>query len=297
MASVLAQSVSDLELIIVDDGSIDQTASIARSISDPRVRVITRRNGGPSAARNAGWRASASRYVAFLDADDLWDTDKLERQIDYLNLHPDCVVVGCFMRYISSLGTRLGRAGQMVGPHEQELVAKGELFPFPLSTFLVRREVMDVAGGFDETLGLPSGGAEDIDFLARLAHAGRVGCVEAVLGSYRIHPASAMARDRLRINREARFIRRRLDARRRGSDLTWDAFVATERVTWRERRQDRVELYYRTAALWYGEGRMVKAIGFGVLAAIIDPRYTIRRLVLQRVGRRRPLVPTTGVSP
>jgi glycosyltransferase involved in cell wall biosynthesis len=286
LASVLDQTWTSLEVIVVDDGSTDGTAAIASSTGDRRVRVVTRENGGPSAARNDGWRSSAAtRYIAFLDADDQWDRAKLARQVSFLDDRPDCVVAGCLMRYISSTGGVLGRTGQVLDAADQPLVASGELFPFPLSAFLVRREVLERIGGFEEALGRPSGGAEDIDLLARLAEAGTVGCVPAVLGSYRIHPSSAMARDRLRINREARFIRQRLRARRHGTDLTWDAFVAADRADWRVRRQDVLELCYRSAALWYGEGRLVRAIAYGLLAAIISPRYTVRRLYRQRLSR------------
>ena len=284
--SVLQQTLIDLELVVVDDGSDDGTADIVASIGDPRVRVVTQDNSGPAAARNVGMREARSRaYVAVLDADDLWDPDKLRRQLEYLTHHPDCSMCGCFMRYISSNGDVLGRTGQAVNGQEQALVAAGELFPFPLSTFLVRRRAIDRANGFDEALGRPSGGAEDIDWLARLARAGRIGCVPEVLGSYRIHPASAMARDRRRINREARFVRRRLAARREGGDLTWEAFAAADRSSWRDRRQDYVELCYRSAALGYGEHHRVRAAMYAIAATLIDPRYTLRRVYRQRFRR------------
>src|SRR5215203_2614836 len=82
--SVLTQTVRDLEVIVVDDGSRDDTADVVRSIDDPRVSLITKQNEGASSARNAGIRAARGRYVAFLDADDLWLRSKLERQLDVL---------------------------------------------------------------------------------------------------------------------------------------------------------------------------------------------------------------------
>lgn len=286
VATVLAQTVAALEVIVVDDGSADSTAAIVRAITDDRVRLLSRSNGGVSAARNAGIReARAQRFVAFLDADDCWDAEKLERQIAFLDQHPSCVATGCLMRYVSSSGRVLGRSGHVVTPADRRAMAQAELFPFPISSFLVRRDVLETVGGFDESLGRPSGGAEDLDLLARLAQAGEVACVPSILGSYRIHPGSAMARDRLRINREARFVRRRTAVRRNGGDLTWEAFAATCPETWRERRQDCVELAYRTAALWFGEGRPLKALRYGAMAAVIDPFYTFRRLHRQWLGR------------
>jgi glycosyltransferase involved in cell wall biosynthesis len=292
VATVLNQTHVSLEVIVVDDGSSDRTSELVRGIADPRVRVLTRANGGPSAARNDGIReARARRFVAFLDADDAWDTGKLAQQIAFLDAHQECAIVGCLMRYVSSTGRHIGRSGHAVTPRDHAAIERAELFPFPLSSFLVRREALDAAGGFDPLLGLPSGGAEDMDLLARLAARGSVACIPDVLGSYRIHPGSAMARDRLRINREARFVRKRLTARRAGRDLTWQEFAESGPDTAGERRQDCVEMWYRSAALWYGEGRPLKALGYGALAAALNPSYTFRRLYRQRVSGRTPLGP------
>jgi glycosyltransferase involved in cell wall biosynthesis len=282
--SVLGQTFHDLELVVVDDGSSDGTLQVAQSIADPRVTVLPLTNGGPARARNAGSRLRSSDFVAFLDADDLWDSGKLEAQVAYLEAHPYDVGVGCFMRYVSASGRTLGRTGQVLGKSELLLVTRGELFPFPTSSLVVRRAAFDALGGFDESF--RQAGAEDIEFYARLARRGGLGCVPEVLGSYRIHPKSAMARARLRINQEAEFVRRRLAARDAGNDLTWQEFTASHRPSWRARRQSAVEVCYRAAALHHAEGRAVRAVGFCALALLLGPRYTLRRLRRQR--RREP---------
>src|SRR5688500_5518581 len=100
--SVLAQTHADLELLIVDDGSTDGAADVARAQADGRVRVLTVPNGGPSRARNVALAAAPpSRYVAFVDADDLWDRGKLAAQVALLDARPELVAVGCLMRYVS----------------------------------------------------------------------------------------------------------------------------------------------------------------------------------------------------
>jgi hypothetical protein len=133
--------------------------------------------------------------------------------------------------------------------------------------------------GFDDALRE----AEDLDFIARLARYGRIACVPKILGSYRIHPASAMARHRSTVNMYARFVRERLAARDAGEMLTWDRFSATYHPTWRERYQDFTERWYRSAALWYGEGKPLRALGFWLLAAVAAPAYTLRRVYRQRL--------------
>jgi glycosyltransferase involved in cell wall biosynthesis len=287
VASVLRQTHTDLELIVVDDGSEQPAEAVLRA--DPRLRVVRREmRGGPSAARNDGWRRHANptaAYVAFLDADDEWGPGKLAEQVAALEAAPACVAVGALMRYVATDGRELGIAGEAIRPDDRTRIAGGDLQPFQLSSLLVRRGALAQAGGFDEPLGLI--GSEDLDLLARLAALGEIATVPHVLGSYRIHAASAMARHRQRINRGARFVRRRIDARRRGSDLTWEAFLATETVTWRDRRRDAVERCYRRAALGYADRRLPSACAYGLLAAAIDPAYTVQRFRRQFFARAR----------
>lgn len=280
--SVLRQSFADLELLIVDDGSTDGTLDVARSLRDERVRVLTGPNRGRAHARNTGIAAaSPSELIALLDADDVWDADKLETQVEYLARHPDMLAVGSFMRYVSSTGRALGETGQTIGPEDHARIARCELVPFPVaSCLLARRSAVERVGGFDDSLWE----AEDIEFLTKLARCGAIGCVPSVLGSYRIHPASAMACNRFRVNMYARFIRARFAARDAGGDLTWDDYSATYGPCWRERRLDLVEFWYRSAALWHGEGHPVKALSYGMLAALAAPRYTLRRLYRQRLS-------------
>ena len=278
--SVLAQTLGAFHVVVVDDGSTDGTAAAARTFADPRVTVLTTPNGGPSRARNVGARvAPAAEHLAFLDADDLWDSGKLAAQVARLDAEPDLVAVGCYMRYVSATGTVLGRAGQPVGDGDRARIAHGELFPFPMSSLVVRRAAFDAVGGFDEELGRV--GSEDLDLLARLARVGRVACVPEVLGAYRVHAGSAMARHRRRINQAARFVRARLAAADAGRALTWDEFAAGYRPGWRDRWTDLVEVLYRSGALAYGERRFARACAFGALALTIGPRYTARRLGTQ----------------
>jgi len=284
--SALAQQGVELEVIVVDDGSTDDTRALVGSVADPRLRLLADTNHGPAHARNQGCRtARATSYVAFLDADDAWDSEKLLVQTRLLEADQTLVGAGCFMRYVSSSGKVLGETGQRLEPTDVRRVSAGELFPFPMSSLIVRRSALERSGLFDESFRYA--GSEDLDFLARLAGAGPLQCVPRILGSYRIHPASAMARERLRINAEARFVRQRIARRASGGDLTWDEFRATHRRTWAERRQDLVEVFYRSAALWHGEGRRLRAFGYALLAMITGPRYTVRRLYRQRVKRHR----------
>ena len=88
--SILRQTVQDFEIVVVNDGSTDDTLEVLQGISDPRLRVITRENGGECAARNQGFREARGKYVSFLDSDDAWLENHLEQAQKFMDAHPDC---------------------------------------------------------------------------------------------------------------------------------------------------------------------------------------------------------------
>lgn len=106
--SALAQSFGDFEVLIVDDESTDGTADWVRTIADRRVRLLEQKNQGAAAARNAGIRQARGEYIAFLDADDLWEPAKLERQVACLDARPEVGVVYTWVRVIDQDGEPTG---------------------------------------------------------------------------------------------------------------------------------------------------------------------------------------------
>lgn len=95
VASVTAQTAPPLEVLLVDDGSVDGTAPVLASLCSERVRVLRlERNQGPGSARNAGWQAARGEFVAFLDADDTWHPRKLEIQVAFMRQHPEFALSG-----------------------------------------------------------------------------------------------------------------------------------------------------------------------------------------------------------
>ncbi len=168
--SVLAQTFTDLELLVVDDGATDGSAAIAEAWAarDSRVRVVRQANAGISAARNHGLRLSRGRYLAILDSDDGWDPQFLEAQLAILDARPDVDIVSgnaCFLG--SSLDGRPARPWPDVRPMPTLAeMLRDETAIFIMSVF--RRRVYDAIGGFDEALRTN----EDYDFWLRAACAG-----------------------------------------------------------------------------------------------------------------------------
>jgi glycosyltransferase involved in cell wall biosynthesis len=279
--SVLTQSHENLELIVVDDGSTDRTAEIAEAFDDPRLHVLRERNSGPAGARNHGLALARGDVIAFLDADDYWLPEKLERQLRTLEADEQVSAVGCLMHYRSSNGRVLGVTGQTVDEHDQERIVRGQLLPFPLSSSLFRRSTLDIVGEFDETL---RDAAEDLDLMARVASKGRFVCVDEVLGAYRIHPGSLSVHKFALQRAQTRFIRARLRERENGADLSWEEFASRYRPSLRQRHDDLVRVWYRSAGLNAAERRWSKALLFGLLAVVLGPRYTLKRFRRQRLG-------------
>lgn len=282
--SALNQTYRPVEVIVVDDGSTDATFTILDSIDDDRLRVLRSDGRGVAAARNHALSHAHYPYVAFLDADDVWDPQKLERQIALLRSNGELIVVGCLLHHIAPDGRVLGVAGVNVVPGDQERIAAGRYMPFSCSAILTLRNAVEEVGGFDSEVSP----AEDMDLLAKLARHGKVGCVDQVLGSYRIHRGSASGRSYIRQQECMRFIAARIEAEADGVRLTLGRYLAENRRSLNQRRVDRARAMYRFTGEHLAERNYLRALAFGAGTFLLAPRFTVRRALLQRrkpVGR------------
>jgi glycosyltransferase involved in cell wall biosynthesis len=195
VASVLSQDHTHLELLVVDDGSTDDTVNHP-ALQDPRIRVLRQQNAGPASARNLGLAQARGELIAFIDADDLWLPGKLSLQVGYLQAHPDIsIVFGGFQRWLASADKRFDvppcppikptshALAQPSGWIYTDLLLDSVVH---IITALVRRSVFDTVGVFDTQL--PTG--EDYDFWLRASRQFKLDQLAQTVACYRIHASS-----------------------------------------------------------------------------------------------------------
>jgi glycosyltransferase involved in cell wall biosynthesis len=190
--SALRGTYRNIEVVVVDDGSTDSSAAIAREVArtDNRVQVHSRPRGGVSAALNFGFERSRGDYVARLDSDDVWHPSKLEKQIKLAAADPAAGLIYCFVRYIDVHGHLIRDVAPQRFPRHALCRCLYEGIIGGNSSTIFRRSAIAEAGGYDEKLGCWE------DLLLQLAISARhpVGFVPEYLVGYRVRPGSISSR-------------------------------------------------------------------------------------------------------
>jgi len=193
IASLLKQSVADLEVIVVDDGSTDGTAAVAQEWvkKDSRVRLLSKTNGGASSARNLGMSKATGRWIGFLDSDDWFDTSFLQKLLAILERHPDAGVVYCDFALVDNDGRVLEEQRVPVLSDPFGILARSCVLSVHCA--LTRSDIMARAGRFDESLDLN----EDWDLWQRIARTGtEFRGIQEILAFYYTRPESLSRRPR-----------------------------------------------------------------------------------------------------
>lgn len=189
IASVFAQTHPAAEVIVIDDGSTDETESVVRGFSEP-ITYIRQKNLGVCAARNLGIENSFGELIAFLDADDTWLPNKLDKQVAKFSEDPEIGLVHCGMREFDD------KTGKTIAYHitggegwvaEELALWEKPVIVGPGGSIVVRRDVIEDVGGFDPRLK----NGEDWEFCLRIATKYKVGFVAEPLVNYRNHGKNA----------------------------------------------------------------------------------------------------------
>ncbi len=267
--SVLSQTIKDIEIIVINNFSVDKTIDVLNSFDDHRIKVINFSNGGIIArSRNRGMLQSTGRYIAFLDDDDLWYPDKLALELKYMESHPEFGVVYSNARIIDENDNMNGFL------IETGRAKEGEVFQYLLRgnfiailTVLIRREIIDDAGLFDEDPSIIA--AEDYEYWMRIASKTMFGYIDRPLALYRVHTMSMSRRSSVALLRQ-KVLRKLLKDRNFEEKYNDDILANIERLNF-------------SASVYYW------SISDGINAKICAKQY-----ILSNLKRMRPLNFTMG---
>jgi cellulose synthase/poly-beta-1,6-N-acetylglucosamine synthase-like glycosyltransferase len=193
--SVLSQTFTDLELVVVDDGSVDATPAVLATLSDPRLVVLRQENKGMAAALNAGASRARGEYVARMDADDISLPHRIARQVEWLDAHPEIALLGTAFRRIDGDGNGVG-VTRMLTSHDE---LRRDLFtcsPFGHGTIMIRTAVLAASGGYDGSF-WP---AEDYDLWRRVMAGSRAANLPEVLYEYRVHEGNSSTEEQQQVS-------------------------------------------------------------------------------------------------
>lgn len=268
--SVLAQSFIDFEVIVIDDGSTDDTDAVIKEIHDNRLIYERQANRGRSNARNHALRIARGAYITFLDSDDLYLPDKLQLQVSYLDNHPSVGMIYTSALCINDLGVALSHSYEAtVSGHIYNEIAFFTPVTITLPTVMVRREVFDRVGGFDEQMHR----FEDTDMWRRIAKYYWIEAIPEYTCALRTHGDNSLAAQdpdyiKIALNYYASKIIR--------EDCEFSMLL-------RRKGLAGIYMYYgqalQTVPIWRGKGRALLFTSFRYWPFLLSKAFLIRFII------------------
>ncbi|PSO80230.1 MAG: glycosyl transferase family 2 [Cyanobacteria bacterium QH_9_48_43] len=282
--SILNQSFEKFELIIVDDGSTDNTLEIVRRYAerDTRIQVIQTEHGGASNARNVGIQASKYPWIAIMDADDISLPNRLEKQITAAKANSKIVALGAAVHHMNSKGEIFSVS--RLGPETEEAFYRqrqeGHVVNLNHPTALLNKGVVLKVGGYNPQFKA----AQDLELLDRMAEYGPVIALREPLALYRVHSQS-ISMQRFFLQRHSmRYVRARHLAKLAGKrePSLEDYFEECRQRPLFSRLSKHLKtlgiFYYRKAGLFVCEKQYLQACFYIGMSAALNPKYSIPRV-------------------
>lgn len=282
--SILNQTFPEFELIVVDDGSTDNTLEIVKTYleKDNRVRLIQSNHGGLSRACNLGISESRSSWIARMDADDIALPQRFDKQLNAATANPKVVAWGTYVHHMNSKGDVLSI--NPLGPTTEEefydLRTRGHVAHLHHPTVLLKKEIVLKAGGYNPQLEP----AEDLDLFDRMANYGPIIAIPDPLVLYRVHSQSVSMQKFFSQKLLHRYIVARHRARLAGNrEPSVDEFIEEYKrhpLFSRLKRHLRTlgMFHYRKAGLVFGEKQYLETGLYLSISAALNPGYSIPRV-------------------
>jgi glycosyltransferase involved in cell wall biosynthesis len=278
LQSVLAQTFHDFEVIVIDDGSKDNTRDVIAGFKDPRIRYMYHENAGVAAARNTGIKASGGEYVSFLDSDDVLQPNALELSVAVLEKNPQTAFshgnayIMDEKQRVFGLRNRTEKDSYIIDGKEEIRKALRRGNHITTSTVLARRQNLEKAGLFDTSF---TSGSEDFDLWVRLAGTGDVAYIAAPLIIYRMHARSISGTQKMtELEKNNSIIYEKIF-----SDPVLGAYFASERDN------SYLKLYLRLADYAFGNREMGSSRKYLLKARQAKPQWFRKKLWLPLVTR------------
>ena len=293
--SVLAQTLEDFELIVVNDGSRDRTREIAESyaLRDSRVRVVSHENLGPGPTLNRGIALSSSEWVVLMHADDVMMPNRIERQLAFVAEHPELAVSSCWVKHIDFQGKVIAQDSSRhltCQSSVQALYEANEVIAISHSGTILRKSAVEAVGGYRAQFRVN----EDADLWNRLLEQGyRLLVQPEYLLKYRIHGGSASISKNRLCWRQLRWLKNCMVRRRRGeSELTWDEFLVMRKtLPWyirlNQERKDLAKIFHKAAVFEFAQRKYFLVVPNVLAATLLQPSFTIPQIANKLLFRRR----------
>jgi glycosyltransferase involved in cell wall biosynthesis len=292
--SIVDQSFPDWELLVIDDGSVDKTAAIVAELEsqDARIRLVPGDGAGEPSARNMGIAAARGEWIAMMDADDVAREHRLERQLSFLQKHPELFAAASQATLFVEYGNPLGRSSvssPITTAELEQMKERCQLLVLCHPTFILNAEKLRALGGYDP--GFKQACDAELINRAVYLHDQDVLVQPEQLIWYRI-AAQGMSTRGLALQRN---VLRYLEYRNKtwvigGNPKDLPAFLASDGNArpLRRWRHDRGALLYREAGILVGKRQWVGALPRLVIGLVLHPRYVLMKLRAQEVFRRVP---------